>query len=537
MESSADAPLLFASRRFEKSLAAISPAVSNAAFQEVQTLLRRYASDRRTFLHSYDRVEHLKPAVVIELELGGGPRLLAHFEDGVLALLDVGTHDVVQRYDRRWLREDINGANVADDAFLPDSGAVEDYFPRTPELRSVEFGRELHPDWVYYLTDQQQSVVATVLRHWPRSQINRPYAYFVVGGPGTGKTSILTKLLLELSRAGARPALSVSDGVARYIEAGAGISLHVHRVDAGVTASQLDGQLAEFDVLLVDDPSGAAQVESALHGSIGRVRTVVVAFDPLQLEDDLTDAAYERLRSAYEVKAYELKSSYRQKENLGRVTKKIVDQLALGTPYTKERRIEEFRGNHQLIYRLSNDIRFPNPLGYVEVHWDAGPDAALDEIRRIAGTVRWQHVPSTLVVLEGRAAKRWPWSEWLKLADISADVVDVPVSYNRGHALSALQAIKGLEFQHALIAISESLYREIQQSFNGSGDTGYHASRFLRIPFSRGKDSMSIFVTVDREAPQGDPRNFDRETLIRRLHEPKAKPPKVEHKPRGWQLG
>lgn len=63
------------------------------------------------------------PGRVIEVELGGAPRLLLHYEGGRVTLLDVGGHEVTEYYGRKGnLKRDLGNRVGAPQAFLPGRG-------------------------------------------------------------------------------------------------------------------------------------------------------------------------------------------------------------------------------------------------------------------------------------------------------------------------------------------------------------------------------------------------------------------------------
>ena len=106
----------------------------------------------------------------------------------------MGDHEIVPGYRREWLRRDLTGAAPADRNFWPETTRMLRFFGNRPDKRYKEFRRELHPDWIYFLTDQQLGFVSSVMKRYRRASRDRPAYYFAVGGPGTGKTSVLVKL-------------------------------------------------------------------------------------------------------------------------------------------------------------------------------------------------------------------------------------------------------------------------------------------------------------------------------------------------------
>lgn len=57
-----------------------------------------------------------------------------------------------------------------------------------------------------------------------------------------------------------------------------------------------------------------------------------------------------------------------------------------------------------------------------------------------------------------------------------------------------ITSIKGLEYQHIFIIMAFSLYKELENGFEGTGKEIYNQRRLLRIPYSRAKDNIVIFA-------------------------------------------
>jgi hypothetical protein len=247
-----------------------------------------------------------------------------------------------------------------------------------------------------------------------------------------------------------------------------------------------------FDVVLFDDPSTVWEIERTFEHANGRFRAAVVAFDPSQLDSDITDDLYDTIARVLDVKPYQLRSCYRQKENVGRAAKRVIDTVAASTPFGREDRIEVFREAHDLVYRLSNDLAYPNKHGYEQVYRKATIKDVRREVERIKGLPGWKHTPPVLLVVQRETeAASWPWDTLLN--GISSTRVDLDQE-----EYGDLTSVKGLEFQHAFLAIGRGLHDELEDGFKRSGQSRYHRRRLLRIPFSRAKDSMLTFVTPDR---------------------------------------
>jgi hypothetical protein len=197
--------------RFTDRFAATSASMQRLGYGEVHTFVRRYSANPTQIAGQYDRVEHLKPDTVLELELGGGPRALGLWRPPVLTLLDIGGHDVVRKYERSMLAIQERTAQEADRNFWPESALISGFFVSNPDRRVSQFGNEADPEWVYFLTDQQSGIVTSIAKAARRTTASNTRRYMIVGGPGTGKTSVLAKLLIQLRAEGRRPGLIASD--------------------------------------------------------------------------------------------------------------------------------------------------------------------------------------------------------------------------------------------------------------------------------------------------------------------------------------
>ncbi len=222
----------------------------------------------------------------------------------------------------------------------------------------------------------------------------------------------------------------------------------------------------------------------------GEIRAAVIAFDPLQLGDALSDEEYERLVEEYGVHSYTLQSCYRQKENVGGVTKHVIDMIADSTPYLARGKIQRHREGHRVLTELANEIKFVNPAGYVQYYPDTQVIDIHYEVQRILQNewTLWKHHPG-LLVIEGL-------SDGYVLSDASNEAL-APLEkrgYVKRVSLKNLWEVKGLEFQHVFVFIDKELFHEVQNGFSGSGKKIYNQRRLFRIPFSRAKDSIVTFA-------------------------------------------
>lgn len=189
-------PRIVWSRRFAKQYLRSNAALMGLIEGEVHNLIERWRTAKATWMRSYDRLAHLPD--VLELEVGRANRLLTCWANDHFVLLDVGNHDVTSRYTRAKYAQDRFARESAPPQFWPAGRQGLGFFLHNPTRISELFGTELSPEWVYFLSEQQYGVTCQVFNSsWEAPGTKDPYHAFIVGGPGTGKTSILLTLLKD----------------------------------------------------------------------------------------------------------------------------------------------------------------------------------------------------------------------------------------------------------------------------------------------------------------------------------------------------
>src|SRR5215203_3326261 len=104
------------------------------------------------WLANYDRVEGLRSQRVIELEVGGGNRLLAHVSGSDVTLVAFGDHSIVRRY----VRGGTLDTDLRDRLILPSAfriGSRDPLFPpfdATAPPRLTPWRSEQGADWLYF---------------------------------------------------------------------------------------------------------------------------------------------------------------------------------------------------------------------------------------------------------------------------------------------------------------------------------------------------------------------------------------------------
>lgn len=445
----------------------------------VHDLERAYVADPAGFARGYDRVALSGNGGdrLMEVDVGGGPRMIVHWDKNMLTLVDVGDHEVVARADRIDLKKALRESSPAPRQFRL---ATRSMFLQSPERGFRAYANELSPEWVYHLDPEQAAVHAAVLDS--ACDLLESYArgavHFIVGGPGTGKTSILLSVLKDIADLGDyRIHLGLSDALKNHIER------CLPTVDlTPFTRTPLESA----QIILVDDPRSKSDiVHAATQPRYGPARVVVLAFDPLQLSSAISDEDLSQLLRRFKGIQHSLRVCYRQKENVGLAARRVMEVLAASTPYSREDNVRNHREERAGVTRVSNDLSYPNPMGYAWVYPAARPEdlkGELERIKRQPGGL-WSNTPPLLVATVSDGSHPLPvWFQ--KLLDASG----VPYLLTDTEA-----SVKGLEFQHVFIVTPERLLGDLEAGFSGTGKMIWNTRRLFRIPFSRAKDSIVTF--------------------------------------------
>jgi len=450
--------------------------LADLAEQEIKTLLRRVKETPKQWLRAYDQVAGLNHRV-LELKVGGGPRLLVHYEPGELTLLRFGKHEITTKLKNSQIPGLLEGRAPAPTHFLLGQGAS--IFSTQGDGAISYRVEEIESEWLFWLSAEQAQIVDELEESALEAVVGGASSiHAIVGGPGTGKTSILVTLLKRLSSIAGRDEFDVRIDfpaqVRRYIEQMTGWSFDDHKWDW-----EFDGE-----IVLVDDPAKLPtghRLEAWASEEPGRM--AVVAFDPLQLSETITDDQYQDWIDEFEVVEHRLSECYRQKQNVGSVAMEVAERVASSSPYLEKTRIATHLAERRNLSALANSLTFTNPTGLVNTYLDADQtdwDNHIAWIKRQHRT--WKRAPSVLVVRDP------------DVPNFGERLGGIPKKDLRSVLLDDVAKIKGTEFLHGMVVLSSKRYADLEAGFKGSGRKQYALFRLLRIPFSRPRDSLAIFV-------------------------------------------
>lgn len=479
-------PLIVTAGAFAKQFAKLSVPLKTRVHLTVWDLKRRYAGAQPLESRRIRKVAGMK-ANIWRAKLDKGPRMLFHWDGQRVVLLSVGAHDITGNYSDRQFRTDVASAKVSETAKQLAQYEPTFFGSDPDEALDTLANEELVPEWIYYL-DEEQAAVANRLGKSARQLLrgDNTSIHVIVGGPGTGKTSLLLNLL-DRARFldGLEIHLRAQQQVLEYAQTGFTYSLFPFvKADEGGRIPRL---------VLIDDPQSFRDIcRTAETAELARRQLVVFAFDPLQLASAITDYEYAEFVRRYRVTEHRLSSAYRQKAKVASAAKKVIDSVAKSTPFLDENTIRVFHKEHSKLTCFSNEPVFRNPHGYVKWYPEAEVSHIRQELLRLRenASLMWMHWSPLLVVMDEliggpdrrviRELIHRNWSTRL--------LPPVYVGLNESHK------IKGTEHQHALLFLTAKTFGEIEHGFRGSGQSTYNKRRLLRIPFTRAKDTLCTFV-------------------------------------------
>ncbi len=511
-----NSPILTATQRFLRDYQRANDTLRDGARREANAFVRSAVCDPE-WLRKHDKIEGLAPRVpgsFVELEIGSGPRLVAHVEGMNITLVAIGRHEVVAK-----LKKQRNvGSELAKPAKLPPGFGVpslNEAIKIALEIHSAKqagvadrrrrFGPEVNRDWMYFLSDEQEKMFLGIRDSIENSLLEPGTAavHLIEGGPGTGKTSVLLKLLDYFEHEGWVVGLDMSEHLVKFIEAQTGRDL------TDLTQPVADGE--PVGICFVDDPAslpglrldaGRAKRDLAMLESTA----VVVAFDPLQLErrgndEDLTDAVLEDIRASVGATRWTLRDCYRQKEMPGIAARSLTSVIMGSFPFLAEGKKKAWATSRAEIAEAALDLQFINPGGSAEFYEDA-EWADWNAYLGSVSTETWANAregdpciwPRLAVVVAMDAALPATWAP--PLERVQHHFIAGPDWRDR---------LRGVEYAHVAVLLTKSEMDMVGSGFEGSGRTEYERFQLLRIPFSRARDSLAVFGVSPSEAPEAKP--------------------------------
>lgn len=500
---------IFASEDFRKIFDSADIKLQCLVRSSLRDMVNRFQSNPGRVWTQYQRFEGFGEAAkrnglisVIEIEVAKGVRLLAGVSSSFVYLFDLGQHDIERQWDRiqdkaNWLGLRKRKSRTANNLLSYDSNP----FISLSECEgwSKHFESEDTSEWVRFLDIHQYEIVDRVTNEIENHLLgnkNRDLIWLILGGPGTGKTVVLLKILQKMLCYKVKVGFSCSDAVLGYLQSATGCI--IPRWEKTCCVSHMKGaqEIIEvrnndtpYDVLLFDDPESLEELEKNNRPSrvIGQgPRALVYAFDPLQLVQMPTNEEFSKAIERTKATVYELKTCYRQRERLAEKVSNMTDVLAGSSPFLRQDKIADFAANYSDLLSHFNKPEYVYPLGEYKIYHTGSLEVIKERIVELGKLGTWTHSPSFLFVIDRE----------LKSVPLFDELIN---KLNDGKLCKSIWSnqvkdVKGVDFKHVLVILSKETLEALQQPFQGSGRPKFNDRRMMRIPFSRARDSLSLFV-------------------------------------------
>ena len=462
-------------------------------------LIKKYNADPTNWTYDLEKLKDKSFGSVkaYRIPITSRDRLVFVVDDQKLILADVGDHDVMDEYSRM--------PKSAREQDLSTASSPKPWFDKAVRLSLTEkkgtksvknidvFGvlnkeyvskdlrwkyeEELDESWIQFLDDPQAQVVEEIVNDLLDSSDDFSI-YFIMGGPGTGKTVVLVNLLFRLTDNGRSVSLEVNKQVAKYLGRGSrslpGLNLGF---GPGVT-------------VLLDDPTSIDELSDAIRRArSAKCKALVVGFDPLQWHERKMEEKFKKICENIKYKNFELWVCYRQSFGVAKKSLELTQRIyGESSRYLDSSKIQSEKDDIQQYLDLTLGMEFVDDSGRSRViQRDIDPDLKA-ELERLKSRIDlWKHTHSTCIIYEDTIASMW--RPYVKTNFQGVNKLEI--------TLSKYREIRGVEFQEVFLFLSKTFWNNLNVGKQGLNSTNWEKITSLHTVLSRPKDSLVILVVPD----------------------------------------
>ena len=462
-------------------------------------LMRKYEADPVNWTYDLKKLldKSFGSVKAYRIPVTSRDRLVFVVDHQKLILADIGDHDVMDEYSRmpRVARElDLSKAEVPKSWFMNSiirSMTVnkENKIPKQFELSDVlneeyvsddlrwKYDEELDESWVQFLDEPQAKVVDDILKSLESNDEDFS-VYFVMGGPGTGKTVVLVNLLFRLTDSGRSATLEVNKQVAKYLGRG---SRQLPRVNLGFGPGV---------TVLLDDPTSINDLSDALRrAKAAKCKALIVGFDPLQWHERKMEEKFNKICENTKYRVFELWVCYRQSFGVAKKSLELTARIyGESSRFLDSTKIRAEKEDTQQYLDLTLGMEFVDDSGRSRVIQNDLHGELLIEVRRLKARIDlWKHSQSVCIVYEDEIADEW--RKVVKVDFLGVNKLEIPLSRYRD--------IRGVEFQEVYLFVSQAFWEKLNIGQQGLNTSQWEKITSLHTVLSRPKDSLVILVTPD----------------------------------------
>ena len=483
--------------RFKKNLGRYVGLQDLAAKKSVE-LLRKQEADPNSWHFELEKMkdDSFGSHNIFKIALTSGDRMIFKVNEDNITLCEVGRHEVMEEYS--------NIGRLTRDSDIAKALPAPDWFTKFihAEIRTITetdlqkvlnrkdsadlllnaddgerwlFEEELGNAWIAFL-DKDQCDIAEKLAEKLIAPHKDFHLYFILGGPGTGKTVVLLNLAINLEHEGRSVSFEISPQVLKYLNSG-------ERQVPGVNFGNGPGV-----TLLIDDPGSPEELSMKIrHAKTGGCTNVVIGLDPLQWHQPNAAYRFEQLFSEYSSEIFTLWNCYRQAKNVGEravgITRSLFNKNGKNqVSIRKEYETEETRK----YLELSLGMQFQDNAGRFKIYQGKDLDRnILAESERLQQRYdKWKHFHPLCLVFHDRTPP-----EIRKMVQAATQGMN-----RKDISLTRYADIRGVEFQELFLFVPGEYWNELDGVIYSKAKMVQTEYTCLHTILSRPKDSIAIFV-------------------------------------------
>jgi hypothetical protein len=348
-----------------------------------------------------------------------------------------------------------------------------------PDLGYLSYAEEFFDDWVHFLDTDQESVRDQVLTSL--LTIGDSRLILLLGGAGTGKTSLLTNLAFNLDELGVDVCLEVNSGVRSYLASG-------KRSIPGLNSSF---RSQNSGVLLIDDPVTLGVLEYDLKSALERGLKVVVGIDPTQWHQRRLAENWDSFKRENTHQTFKLTKAYRQNAGVGAPAIELIKSFfasssAFIDPSKVAKEHSQLRDAWEICLEQVEFKNFGGGISLIEPGW-----VAKDFKKGIKQIVNWETERTWPKLLIGH-------EQYAGLPDeVRAPLASAKRKGLKYHqrSFSAIEQVRGTEYDFVILFLPQAKWTRIKTGKMAAGTAEWESLNTTLTFLTRAKNHVFIYLT------------------------------------------
>jgi len=346
------------------------------------------------------------------------------------------------------------------------------------DFGSPLFEEEYFDEWVHFLDLEQQAARDSLLNSLENKTDH--HVYLLIGGAGTGKTSVLTNLAFNLSERGIGLYFEVNEGVRSYLLKG----------NRDVPGLQKASDPSAAQVILLDDPLSLEILKRRVSEAKKSNQRIVVAIDPTQWHERKLAERWKKFKEDTSFTPIYLRVSYRQTQGVGRPALNLILNFNMKSSsfvdHAKVKREHESLASNWKV--CLEEVQFKNPTGGLSVHavgW--GPEVFQDLIEEVVQRGNQMSWPDLLIGHELLHAPPEIVLSMLKKAEsngLSHHIRD----------FGQVSKVRGTEYDFVAIFVPEKKWETLTSGKLGPGTSEWESLNTTLTFLTRAKSHVGVFL-------------------------------------------